>query len=920
MSTNQDQESQLDVYIGARPLGEQIGMIMPTFEILKEQVEQIRGTIKSALNAKRETNNTIGVFGARGTGKTSAIFTLQQYLTEEKNRSKNILLPIIEPDLFGDNTKIMGSIVGFLKDAIKQLLKQFPKENAVEIEALREYYNNCILKKQNPLWQKLDSLIEYHLYTESEYRTLLTQHYDDLATHINKSSRLLIPDIKFKEKLSELINELASVHKELYRTTEEEVLLFIFIDDIDLKTTKTRELVDSILQYVNHPHVVTVLSGDYDILKESLTMALLRDEELQETRLTPRSRIHSSIDMESGGLTILERKQELAHEYLKKIIPPARRHQLVNWNLETIPQFSFDKVTLLDQLQKLMQNNQIFGYQKPGENTWTPIKNSFVIFDKKPRGLVNVYYHMHQLNQIIAKNENNEKSEDRQMKLFMFVKGLLDTIISSSSSLAANQTMLLDKFLNWGSDPKSTFINYDLDKENSADKTKNRDSKRNVNEPDYRLERLILGEMIQTLLPDVRINEKDLNALKKPLFKGLANPENKSLSVELNNTLRRWNYPLFHIVYGILVNLDTRTSLLLLELLSNSGHEVYYYESIHSEERADKDRNLFICLHQLSLENPNFLKKLYFHSHNLKNDNVNDSINFLNDLCAVSSSFAITEKIFKSILTKKVTNDGDSHSSFIIRNLLINTLTIIRLESSRTGQIEKSTNEMAGSITVATKDEFNTDYRALVKINENLKKDEPLPLEILRVPDRASTNVSKALEKWMSEVRNVSVQFANEFQAALKTFLNYNSGSNSAKINHLQTTIQEFANVLNANETRFLVEHFIELYKEVEALAKNNRVWYGQFEAIRLLEAMRKTAHLETSFLEGNLKPLLGELAFYYTQTNGDIKEDLEYEKIKAMMRVKLVDAYNEVRTATASSLAEFELTLEDDESDAEQN
>src|SRR3546814_6504910 len=62
-----------------------------------------------------------------------------------------------------------------------------------------------------------------------------------------------------------------------------------------------------------------------------------------DLRLTPYTRLNNKSDSVPDNKTILERKRELSHEYLKKIIPPARRHQLVNWNLETIPQFAFGK-------------------------------------------------------------------------------------------------------------------------------------------------------------------------------------------------------------------------------------------------------------------------------------------------------------------------------------------------------------------------------------------------------------------------------------------------------------------------------------------------------------------------------------------------------------------------------------------------
>lgn len=306
-----DKQTDEQVFIGARSLEKgQIYKIMPTYDSLLSHIEQIRDSAASSRNhtskGKKDINNTIGIFGERGTGKTSALYTVEAHLLEEKRWKQNIVLPLIEPDNFGENTKIMGSIVGLLEKKATELLSQFEKNNASINPELKDFYNNCILKQHNELRQKIDELIEYHLYTENEYRKMLTQHYDDLAAHIKKSSRLLIPDIEFKKRLNACIDTLCVTQKQLYEL-EQEVLLFIFIDDIDLKTSKYRELVSSLLQYTDHPNVVTILSGDYDIFSESLTLMLLADEKLGNLGLT--------VDHQES---ILVKKEILSHEYLKK--------------------------------------------------------------------------------------------------------------------------------------------------------------------------------------------------------------------------------------------------------------------------------------------------------------------------------------------------------------------------------------------------------------------------------------------------------------------------------------------------------------------------------------------------------------------------------------------------------------------------
>ncbi|WP_110930003.1 hypothetical protein [Paenibacillus bouchesdurhonensis] len=920
MSQTYKQDENLDIYIGARPLKDQIYMIMPTYDLLKEQIDHIRSTAqqfasnKNSDIVKKESNNTIGVFGSRGTGKTSAIYTVQEYLLEGKRGEENILLPIIEPDNFGENTKIMGSIVGLLKETVNDLLTEIRKQNGNEIEELNHFYNNCVLKDNNVLRQKMDELIEYHLYTESQYRTLLSQNYDDLATHINKSSRLLIPDIKFKKKLLALIDEIVATQKKLYKI-EKEVLLFIFIDDIDLKTTKCRELVDSLLQYANHPNVVTVLSGDYNILVESFTIALLHDENLSLSQLSPNTKLRERENRSLGeeeDITILERKLELSHEYLKKIIPPARRHQLVNWNMETIPQFAFGEITLASQLQLLMRNNQIFGYhdisKEISKGSLLPIKNSFAIFDKKARGLVNVYYHIHQINQILSSAQYLDSTPEEQEKIkFIHIKALIDTIILSSGELIVDQQQFMDKLIRWGSNQESSYIDYETDT--------------------LQLELLIMGEIIKEHLPKIRYDEAAFSGMKKVLFHELALSESDKRNAANDNSsfikhANKWRYPLYRIVRGILIHTKPRSALLLLEYLSRASGESYYYEYHHSPERYEKDRFIFMSIYKLSVEDENFLIDLYEQSHSFKINEVNESINFLNDICAVSAEYSLTERMFDKLLSKfRVEVDKSTAPDervkakdlYIKRELFINTL----VQLSNILDIDKNNDSKKNKDVYGTlihEDLLSKEYRMMLKINRNFNENKNLSVSLLRMLDASVNKLGDLLYERLSS-SYIVVGITREFKDEYSKFINGENGENT-KYTRVKREISRIIklNQIDSMNNYIKIEEFISLYKEIDKLSKNNRVWYGQYEAIRFLAVIKRTAYIESDFFAGNEIPFLQELAKYYKGSNLSIKTDIEFEKAKKDMSVMLKNAYDVIRGNIEESLAEFDMSLEDDE------
>lgn len=311
------------------------------------------------------------------------------------------------------------------------------------------------------------------------------------------------------------------------------------------------------------------------------------------------------------------------------MIPPARRHQLVNWNLETIPQFAFGNLTLAAQLKEMMKDNQIFGYQNGDQLSPSPIRFSYQIFDKKPRGLVNVYYHIYQLNQLLASPDYiKAEAEEKNKRKFIYVKALIDTIILSSNALAGNQHQFFNELLLWGDDAGSTTIKYDTDK--------------------LPKEMLIIGEMIKTLLPDVNFDKDNFIKMKEALFQDMALHEN---DVDLKKSLiGQWQYPLYYVVKTIIGLLNPRAALLLLEFLSSASQDRFYYRDSSAADRYGKDKNFITAIGRLAAEESDVFQQLYHFSHNEKRVDVSISLRMIRELCSVSTEYAMTENIFKPII------------------------------------------------------------------------------------------------------------------------------------------------------------------------------------------------------------------------------------------------------------------------------
>ncbi|SMF90968.1 AAA ATPase domain-containing protein [Paenibacillus uliginis N3/975] len=908
---------QEEVILGARALGDQVVKIMPTYQIMLNQLEDIREAVKQVKDYKRDRdtrkqvyNNTIGIFGPRGAGKSSALFTLKN----DMDKKSSVLFPLIEPDNFGENTKIIGSIVGFLKKEGEDLLEELKKGGLKEEQRqnLVDYYNAGVYKPNNKLQQVINETIEYHLYTENQYRNILTQHYEDLAVYIKNSSRVLSPDIAFKKKLNELIDEIIRV-KQALDTPEEPILIFIFIDDIDLKTSKTRELMEALLQYTDHPNIVTVLSGDYEMLLESLTLALFAEEPLKEIGLNAYDSLKAldqpynrTSEEKNKLLTIMRRKSELAHEYLKKVIPSARRHQLVNWNTETIPYFSFGQFNLLDRMAQLMGEQSIFSYVKSNQNTnneneqdrYLPIKNSYVVFDERPRGLVHAYYNLVQL---INEIEVSKK------ELFRPVKVFVDTLILSNTNLLKHQEWLFEHFIRWGSDEKSTFINY---------------SAKNLAEDGLDLQIFIVAEIIKKLLPNVRYDAAAFETFKASLFEEFIRGKN-----EKEYKFHPSRYRLYHVIHGIVLYTDVPAAMLMLEYLSMSSFDSYYYEYTWDIGKREKDRIVVKSVAYLLGQYPSIFEPLYYKAQNEKNSEINKALNILHDLCAVPAEFEITERVFEELLRnfRFEKSYNGLRNEEIKRTLFINNLTKIR-EKQQEELTERNRSDLVGNITVLAKDEHLNLAKGLLFISEKLSKNPSfeLPKSVTQIIERDMDKFGEFIfDKLKERSIEVHIEITELISQAFYEFRNgYPGESNTTKYRKCKDVLHKYLNLDPANKSISLVfDEYREIMRSLKGLASNNLAWYGRREARNLYNALQYSSTIadrdlnnteedRDSFFTGNDTLILSLYYQYYASTQ-KFSEEQEYESAKTSIKTKLDEAFKNIQGQTEMELREFGLSLE---------
>ncbi|ADL50083.1 hypothetical protein [Clostridium cellulovorans] len=528
------------IFIGARPLSkEEVKSIVPTYDALCDRIEDIRREAKNVdkkyITTNKKYNNTLALFGNRGTGKTSTMYTLIEKLKKDK---ENIILDILEPDNIGPEGKIIGCILGLFKQELDNLKREIEENPCIlPFEIKNQFFSDCRFKESNPLQKIYNDLIEAYCYTEKDYRTLLTNSYTDMNSYVKKTSYIFNADMEFSKKFAQFINEFVKVKKSLINgclneKNEKEPLIFIFIDDVDLNTSKCHEIIEAILKYAAHPNIVCFVSGDYDTFTEAFTVSLLKKENLSVANINLTEHIIEK-------RPILQSKQVLAYEYMKKVFPNAYRHYVNYWDLALKPTYKFSNKNKIEEKQKTLYGllkslleissklynpnsdvckiENIFGFEKESdEENPEYFYPAYNMFDITSRGLVNVYLILDRLHRTDYVKISSYNNEEPTSLFFVDVKNLIDVIIDSSNLLSPHKNDILQNYILWSSTEEQSKIDFyqlNLLIQPMADNSSMLYNKRTK----YSL--FYLCYFITLLLPNIQhIKEERKNSLKFSLY------------------------------------------------------------------------------------------------------------------------------------------------------------------------------------------------------------------------------------------------------------------------------------------------------------------------------------------------------------------------------------------------------------------
>ena len=493
---------------------EQIENILPGYKNIYNQIKRMRNYAKLYNYDNKyknkdyiniTMNNVFSILGKRGAGKSSILLTLKD--NSEKNKNDIVLpiiLPIILPETMRNKGDIMGWILGCFKKTVDELSKEearqynYEKNNGVNFGNCRKDEESTEVRK------KYNEVLKQYSYTRKDYADIIKDNYTGLKEYIDKSRKILDPENELKRSFFELINQLIKIKKES-STNKEIPMIYMFLDDIDLTKKHCNEILGVISRYLCHPNIIVFVSGDYEIFETEQFMSYMKSNNLMDLVVSP-------VDNNRYGEKIFNENRMLARDALKKIMPPAYRYKLRSLSPKERLKFYYGKdkekslERLLEEKFKILNKDK-----KTGELEESKIEviNAYgLIFDEMPRGIMNVYYALNNIENIDILSKHGEKSNEYKGYISDF-KNFVNTIIHSSTVLS-NYEDEINACIQINNNFTETFVNYKRLVNQIKDKNDkyytNKDMKDNINHGIIIV--LIFAHFIESIVRVVDVNRK----------------------------------------------------------------------------------------------------------------------------------------------------------------------------------------------------------------------------------------------------------------------------------------------------------------------------------------------------------------------------------------------------------------------------
>lgn len=321
----------------------QLKNIFPTVDNLERKFETHRKNIAKIGEIREQDekfdfqynlmyDSVFSIWGKRGSGKTSAIFTLK-YILEEKHPN-DFVFPIIMPEMIPTNCDIIAWILAILDKEVKKLEDKI--EHNPKFIHDDDFFRHCAFDvKNNSLRASYKKVKEL----ASSRNVVYINGEGSYAENIGNTERYTQNGFDFSRKLTEFWDILVRTIKKVYEMKKgEEPLIYIMFDDVDLTPERVVELFSVIIKYLSHPNLIVITTADEglfrDVIESDLAKKIKQDMMALNLKkiamaMTSQWEDYPKIREDVQQDTLFERQmKETAELYIDKVLPPSERYYL----------------------------------------------------------------------------------------------------------------------------------------------------------------------------------------------------------------------------------------------------------------------------------------------------------------------------------------------------------------------------------------------------------------------------------------------------------------------------------------------------------------------------------------------------------------------------------------------------------------
>lgn len=215
--------------------------------LINDKIEKAKHIKDRNYDERNRFNDTITIFGSRGSGKTSFLMSvLKNY---EKNDDVEVI-ELIDPTLIEEKGHIFLTLISLIQDKVENVISKKECNPCCRDYQQRKCWENKLKKLASGLPSiDIDSGSPY-------------SNWDD-PEHVMKKG---LNAVKAAKKLEENFDEIVKVALEILG---KQAFLIAF-DDIDVNFNNGWKVLETLRKYLTSPRIITLLSGDIKLFSKSI--------------------------------------------------------------------------------------------------------------------------------------------------------------------------------------------------------------------------------------------------------------------------------------------------------------------------------------------------------------------------------------------------------------------------------------------------------------------------------------------------------------------------------------------------------------------------------------------------------------------------------------------------------------------------